>query len=62
MKAVIHEPFDKVVASQCGVSVHGFDFKELLLNSDHSHIKRASSHIYDEYIPVLFISISMVDS
>jgi hypothetical protein len=47
MQAELHKSLHVIQAAESGVSMHSFDFKELLLDSNHCHIERASADVND---------------
>jgi hypothetical protein len=62
MQAEFHESFHVIQATEGGVSMHCFDFEELLLDSDHCHIERASTYVNDKYVPVFLVLVGVIDS
>lgn len=62
MQTEFHESLHVIQAAEGGVTMHCFDFKELLLDSNHCNIERASTYVNDEYVPVFLIFIGVIDS
>ena len=62
MQAVLHESLYEVLGTKSGVSMHGLDFEELLLNGYHSHIKRATTYVDDQYVSVVLVGVGVIDS
>ena len=62
MQAEFHESLYVIQPAKSGVSMHSFDFKELLLDSNHCDIERASTYVNDQYVPVFLVLVGVIDS
>ena len=62
MQTEFHESLHVVQTAEGGVTMHCFDLKELLLDSNHCYIERASTYVNDEYVPVFLVGVGVIDS